>query len=379
MKIAHVTDFYLPRLGGIEMQVRDLAIRQARAGHTVEVITSSPRPKGQRVSGGEELRVHRLTEKSIFPAALNPAGLRPGRDLLRKGGYDVVHVQAAPFSPLAFSAVALASDAGLPTVLTLHSLISYLETPFRLLDGLVDWSSQPVTWTAVSDVAAEPLHRLVAPAPVHILPNGIDPTRWRVEPLPRDAEEVVVVAVMRLARRKRPLHLLRTLREARAALKPSVRMKVVVVGEGPERPRMERYMRRHGMTGWVSLPGRLPRQEIRTLFRRADVFVAPATLESFGIAALEARCAGIPVVARAEGGVGGFVDDGLGGILASSDTAMAEAITLLAADPGLRTSMAAHNRAVQPPMDWPAVLERTHRIYEIAAGRPSHVISKAVR
>ena len=42
MRIAHVSDFYLPRLGGIEIQVSDLAARQRLAGHTVDIITSSP-------------------------------------------------------------------------------------------------------------------------------------------------------------------------------------------------------------------------------------------------------------------------------------------------------------------------------------------------
>jgi glycosyltransferase involved in cell wall biosynthesis len=66
MRIAHVTDFYLPRLGGIEMHVRDLAMRQQAAGHEVEVITSSPRPAGERRAerrgdGAGGLHVHRVT------------------------------------------------------------------------------------------------------------------------------------------------------------------------------------------------------------------------------------------------------------------------------------------------------------------------------
>ncbi len=67
---------------------------------------------------------------------------------------------------------------------------------------------------------------------------------------------------------------------------------------------MERYLRANGMNGWVSLPGRYSRDQIHELLASADVFVAPAPRESFGLAALEARVAGVPVVARTQSGVG---------------------------------------------------------------------------
>jgi glycosyltransferase involved in cell wall biosynthesis len=372
MRIAHVTDFYLPRLGGIEMHVRDLAMRQQAAGHEVEVITSSPRPAGERPAehpgdGAGGLRVHRLTETVPFSSWLHPAGLWTGRRMLRAGGYDVVHAHAGPFSPLAFAAAAGAAH--VPTVVTVHSLISYLEPAFRVLDTGVNWSAWPAVWTAVSDAAAEPLRRLVGPAPVLVLPNGIDASAWQVDPLPRKPDEVLVVAVMRLAARKRPIHLLRMLRAAQAAMPPSTRIRAVIVGEGPKRPALERYLRRHAMTRWVNMPGRLPRSEIRSLFARADLFVAPAILESFGIAALEARCAGLPVIARAEGGIGEFVSDGEEGILADSDAAMTEAIIRLATDAAERYAIAARNREVPPTVAWPDVVELTTEMYELAIDR----------
>jgi glycosyltransferase involved in cell wall biosynthesis len=368
MRIAHVTDFYLPRLGGVEMHIHDLAVRQRSAGHHVEVITSSPGPGADRREHEEDdrLHVHRLTDAEMFPWA-RPAALRAGRGRLREGGYDVVHVHAGPLTPLAYAATALAAD--LPTVVTMHSLISYVEPAFRLLNKSMHWASLPAVWTAVSDVAAQPLRRLVDPAPVHVLPNGIDATEWRVEPLPRDPGEVLVVAVGRFAARKRPVHLLRVLRRASEQLPPGTRLKAVIVGEGPKRPVMERYLRHQGMTEWVSLPGRLPRAEIRSLFARADLFVAPAILESFGIAALEARSAGLPVVARSEGGIGEFVTDGLEGILADSDGAMSDAIVRLATDLAWREEMAVRNRTIPPSVAWPEVLDRTAEMYELASNR----------
>jgi glycosyltransferase involved in cell wall biosynthesis len=380
MRIAHVTDFYVPRLGGIEMHVHDLATRQRAAGHEVDVITATPRSPAERrtLVHPEEgaPRVRRVTEHAMFPAPFNPAGLRAGRRAVREGDYDVVHAHAGLVSPLAVAVAALASE--VPTVVTVHSLLSWLTPAFRLADTGFDWSSWPAVWTAVSDVAAEPVRRLVAPAPVYALPNGIDAAQWRVEPLPRETDEILVVAVMRLVPRKRPIQLLRILRRARNALGPSRPMRAVIVGEGAERGSMERYVHRHGMTGWVDLPGRLERPAIRELFARADMFVAPAILESFGIAALEARCAGLPVVARTEGGIGEFVGDGEEGLLASSDRGMADAIVRLATDSGLREAIATRNRTVASPVAWPDVLRRTEEIYDLAIGSPKAVRTRDV-
>src|SRR5258708_5879185 len=163
MRIAHVTDFYLPRLGGVEMHIHDLAVRQGSAGHHVEVITSAPGPGAdRREEEDDRLHVHRLTDAEMFPWA-RPAALRAGRGRLREGGYDVVHVHAGPLTPLAYAATALAAD--LPTAVTMHALISYVEPAFRLLNKSMHWGSPPAVWTAVSHVAAQPLPRAPAPTP----------------------------------------------------------------------------------------------------------------------------------------------------------------------------------------------------------------------
>jgi glycosyltransferase involved in cell wall biosynthesis len=375
MRIAHVTDFFLPRLGGIEMHVHDLAVRQQAAGHDVEIITTTPSNKLSGPADDGELTVHRLSQRLWLPAEVRPGILRAGRSLLLSGRYDVLHVHAGPASPLAFAAAALAEQ--IPTVVTIHSLLSHLEHAFRALDGAAGWSRWPAVWTAVSDVAAEPLRRLVWPAPVHVLPNGIDADRWRVDPHPADPDGVLVVAVMRLAARKRPLQLLRMLRRARLQLPETTGLRAVIAGDGPRRPAMERYLRRHGMTGWVSLPGRLSRSQIRSLFAQGDLFVAPAILESFGIAALEARCAGLPVVARAEGGIGQLITDGREGVLVDSDAAMADAIAALAMNPVRRARIAAHNLATSPPFAWPDVVARTTGMYELAAAHRAPIGARA--
>jgi glycosyltransferase involved in cell wall biosynthesis len=372
MRIAHVTDFYLPRLGGIEMHVSDLAARQHAAGHDVTIVTSSPSEGHVDAAGAPT--VLRVTEAYRRPRAIHPRAPFAGARALLDGDFDVVHVHAGVGSPLAFWAALRCARAGIPTVVTVHSLWAWAQPIFRTLNAIAGFSRQPIRWTGVSEAAAQEVRRVVRSGGiVTVLPNGIDPERWDVRPEPRTPDEVVLVGVMRLAVRKRPKQLLKMLRRARLAVPADVRMRAVIVGDGPARPALERYLQRHDMTDWVSLPGRQTREEIRDLYRRADVFVAPADLESFGIAALEARCAGVPVVAKAGNGIAEFVRDGRDGLLVADDAAMTEAIVRLSTQPLLRRALAGHGEARTSPVSWTTTLALTEAAYEeaaVLAGRP---------
>ena len=366
MRIAHVTDFYLPRLGGIEMHISDLARRQYAEGHDVTIVTSSPADGCD--DAADTPTVIRVTDSFRHPRAIHPLAPFVGARVLLDGDFDVVHVHVGTGTPLAFWGALMCSRAGIPTVVTVHSLWDWAHPIFWLLNAVAGYSRRPIRWTAVSQVAARDVQRVVASGGlVTVLPNGIDPERWAVDPAPREPDEVVLVAVMRLALRKRPMHLLKMLRQARLAVPDDVRMRAVIVGDGPARPSLERYLDRHGMTGWVSMPGRQPREQIRDLYRRADVFIAPADLESFGIAALEARCAGVPVVAKSGNGIAEFVRDGRDGLLVADDAAMTAAIVRLCTQPLLRRALAGHAEARTSPVSWTRTLALTDAAYEEAA------------
>lgn len=370
LRIAHVTDCYLPRLGGIELQVHDLAARQRAAGHDVAVVTATPRARHDRAQFDriDGVPVHRLTVDLPFELPVHPRAASAMRALLQQSGYDVVHVHAGVVSPFAFAVAPEVVRSGTAMVVTVHSLWGYLTPVFRLLDRPVGWSRWPAVLSAVSEVAAGPLQRIVGPdVEVRVLPNGIDPTAWQVDPLPRDPGDVLIVAVMRLAQRKRPHALLRMLRRARAQLPSHVRVRALVIGEGPERRALQRYLDRHAMD-WVRLTGRYTREQIREVYRRADLFIAPANLESFGIAALEARTAGLPVLAMANSGIREFVTNGVEGLLAASDTDLADGLVRLARSPELRGRIAVNNRARPPRFGWDEVLTRTELAYKAAAG-----------
>ena len=320
--------------------------------------------------------MHRVTVDLPYELPVHP---RPGREVLRvvrEGRFDVVHAHFGVLAPFAEGALPALVRAGVPLVVTVHSLWGPAVGLFRLADLAARWTRWPAVFTAVSDAAARPVRAaLGGRAEVDVLPNGIDPHAWRLDPTPSEGtpgrtpecspDEVLLVTAMRLAPRKRPLPLLEALQEVRVGLPAQVRLRAVVAGEGPRRTAMERYLRRHGMD-WVEMPGRLGPDALRALYARADLYVAPAVLEAFGIAALEARTAGLPIVARAGTGIAEFVEDGIEGLLAPSDPGLADAVERLVTDPALRTRIAAHNRTTTPAATWDEAVARSVTAYERA-------------
>ena len=86
---------------------------------------------------------------------------------------------------------------------------------------------------------------------------------------------------MRLAPRKRPAALVELVAEAARLAGPGS-VSLTVLGEGPDRRKVEALVRERRLD-WVSLPGRVPRDELRQLYAAADVYLSPARLESFGL------------------------------------------------------------------------------------------------
>ncbi|WP_369371085.1 glycosyltransferase family 4 protein [Promicromonospora sp. Populi] len=382
MRITHVSDTYLPLLGGIEAQVSRLAAQQVAAGHDVEVITTTPATPGAHgVSTAVEdgVTVHRIAARipggwPVHPRSSAHVTGRLREAIARGDRPDVVHLHMGVLAPTAQAALRPVTRLGLPAVLTVHSVWGSAWRLFAAADAVTRWSRWPVRWSAVSELTAAPLRRLLRPADdvadVAILPNGLDLDSWRVPRTEREARPegaaVHVVSAARFAPRKRMLPLLKAVADAASRL-PGGALFVTLAGEGPDRAAALRFVGQHGLHDVVSLPGRLTATELKRLYARADVFVAPAVAEAFGVAALEAQASGLTVVTRSGSGVAERVVDGDTGLVVPDDDTLASALVRLATEPGLLDGLL--DRAATPPsgVAWPEVLAATERTYKEAA------------
>lgn len=368
VKVALLSDCYLPRLGGIEVQVHDLAAHLAARGHEVEVFTATPGDHGERWGATQVvdgIRVHRMALRLPWDLPVNP--LAPLQMRARLAGFDVAHVHMGVVSPFAVDSAFLTMRMGLPTAMTWHCMLDRFTPVVTGLRVVHRWAERGMAMSAVSGVAAAPLRRVVgSAAPVSVLSNGIDVAAWTPPRVASADGTVRIVTAMRLARRKRPVPFMRVLRRMRALVPADMPICVEVLGEGPDRGQVERYLAEHAMAGWVSLPGRVTRDDLKLRYAAADVYVSPGELESFGIAALEARTVGLPVVGRQGSGLGEFVVDGVNGYLTRDDDDLAAALARLASDPSLRAGMIAHNLSRPPVQDWASVAAAAEAEYDRA-------------
>ncbi len=375
MRVALLSDCYLPRLGGIEVQVHDLAAELVRAGHDVEVFTATPGALGQRhgsVETVDGIAVHRMAVRLPFELPVNPWAPPGVRRRLVAGRFDAAHVHMGVVSPFATDMAGLALALGLPTAVTWHCVLHRTRPLFRALGHARRWARGGAALSAVSSMAARTLAPVLpAGTRVEVLPNGIDVGSWAPgdRPPPRAGGPVRVVTAIRLAGRKRPLAFLEVMRRVRERVPPGTPLEVDVYGEGPLRGALARRISAHDLGGWVHLRGRASRAELVRQYHDADVYVAPGRLEAFGIAALEARTAGLPVVAVAGSGVEDFLVEGVSGLLARDDAAMVAQVSRLVTDEALRRRIAEHNASTPPAQSWDAVVERVLEEYARAGAR----------
>jgi glycosyltransferase involved in cell wall biosynthesis len=364
MRVALVCDWFLPRMGGIELHLRDLAIALRTAGVDARIVTTT---RGEpEVSGVPVHRVRAaLAPRSGF--AFTPGGLRALAAEIRSGGFDIVHAHASVVSPVAYAGALSASRAGLPAVITFHSMLYRSAFLLGASESLFRWADGRVVLSAVSSVVADQAARWMPGASVGVLPNGVDSAFWRAEPRSAHAGEIVFVSAMRLSRKKRPLQLVRAFATAVRFVAGAPPMRLIVAGDGPERDAMARLAAELGVADRVELPGQLSREALRALYARSHVFVLPSERESFGIAALEGRSAGLPVIGMLASGVRDFIRQGVDGLLAHDNDELARFIGRMALDAPFRDYVTHRNERVAPPYDWATVAEMHTLLYGVAA------------
>jgi glycosyltransferase involved in cell wall biosynthesis len=362
-KIALVCDWCLPRFGGLELQLIDLAKALRSAGHSVEIITATPGPD---VLDGIPVRRLRGFRFPFFEFTFSLRQFRELSAALRDGAFDVVHVHCGVIAPLAYGGVRLAARSGIPTALTFHSVYDYLAPALHNLAQLSGATRFPVAWSAVSRHVASETSHILNDVDVNVLPNGIDTTAWSTRPHARKPDELRLIAVMRLQVRKRPRDLFEILDDAQRQVGPGVRITLDIIGDGRERFFVDRLAAAAGADR-VRVHGRRTREEIRAMFAESDAFLLPTRMESFGIAALEAMLAGLPVIARRNTGVEDFVANGENGLLGDSISDLTDAVVELARNEPLRASIVRKNQEARPPFGWSDVVSATLAEYDRAA------------
>jgi phosphatidylinositol alpha 1,6-mannosyltransferase len=363
VRIAIVTESFLPHVNGVTNSVCRVLEHLALRGHEVLVVAPGPGPGGDddrlRLTPGVPLPFYRSFVVGLPSRQVTPTlrGFRP----------DVVHL-ASPLM-LGTSGVAAARRLDVPTVAVFQTdLVGFARRyGLRGADSLV-WAwlrriyERADRTLAPSRPTLDELRRRGFPR-LALWARGVDDQRFH--PRHRSEEvrarlapggEVLVGYVGRLATEKRTWLL------SHLTGLPGVRL--VVVGDGPARRRLERLLPEAVFTGFRT--GR----ELSELVASLDVFVHTGADETFGQAVQEGLAAGVPVVAPASGGPLDLVRPGHNGLLYPPDDpeAMRAAVATLVSDAPLRIRMGGHARLSVHGRDWTGICDELVGHYESVLG-----------
>jgi phosphatidylinositol alpha 1,6-mannosyltransferase len=385
MRIALVTESFLPDVNGVANSVARMADHLTRNGHEPLVVAPLPPP-------GSRAPVTGLP----YPVARIPSLPMPGYPQLRLGlpapalhaairrhNPDVVHL-ASPFV-LGAWAQASARTLGVPSVAVYQTDVASYARVYRVrLTERMAWrwirtvhnAAGRTLAPSTGSVAALEAHGVRR---VHLWRRGVDVGRFH--PGQRTAAirralapngEVLAGFVGRLAAEKE-IGLL-----AGVSRLPGVRL--VVVGDGPAAPALRR-----ALPDAVFLGARHGAQ-LGRIYASLDVFAHTGPYETFGQAVQEAMASGLPVVAPAAGGPLDLVSHGRTGFLVPPHQAagFTEAVACLAADRGMRLAMGAAGRAAVQGRSWAAIGDellghyREALAWPIGAGVPDEAAATAI-
>lgn len=327
-----------PTFGGSGVVATELGKALASQGHQVHFITyEQPVRLGSFQENVFYHEVH-VAHYPLFeypPYALILASKMV--DVVRHEKLDLIHVHyAIPHASSAYLAQNILRDQGIdvPIVTTLHG------TDITLLGK--DPSFEPViafainnsnAVTAVSDsLRADTLNTFEVKRPIDVIPNFYCPSHFTsgqndaMRRVYAPGGEKLLIHVSNFRPVKRVLDVVRVF----ALVRKSLDARLLMVGDGPDRLAVESLCRELGLCDEVVMLGKLknPIEAIST----ADLFVLPSEAESFGLAALEAMAAGVPVVASRAGGLPEVVEHGVSGLLSEVgdiETMAANAVQIL--------------------------------------------------
>lgn len=333
--IIEVSAYFFPHVGGQEMVAKEIAVRLARRGYPVEVLTSSVGCPGPKEFCAPNLRTHYFRNICISHSPIMPGLLAR---LLRVPGDSILHVHTGQaFVPevvyivsrlrhmhyVAHVHLEVQASGRLGFLLPMYKRLMY--GPF--LRG----ASAVICLTQVGRVDLCQRYHLDLEK-VFVVPNGVG-DEFFADGIGDRSSEREVLFVGRLAAQKN----VRMLVEAAAFMSGAFTLHIV--GDGPEEAALRRLISERHLDN-VRLPGRKDGLELIQMYRNASVFVLPSSHEGMPLVLLEAMASGVPVVASDIPEIRELVGDDALLVKEQTAEAYAQAIERVLRDDTLRKRLA---------------------------------------
>jgi len=304
MKIAYVYDTIYPyTFGGVEKRIWELSVRLARKGHEIHIFG----PKfweGDSIIQKEGIYLHGVCNppkdrfkggrRSItWPIFFSLWLLFP----LLKVKFDIIDCQNFPYFPC-YSAKIVSIMRRTPLVITWHEVwadywYEYLGK-IGILGKLIEkmTASLKCTMIAVSDLTKRDLEAIGTKKSIKVITNGID-----LESIRKIEPSLQLSDIIFTGRQIKEKNLDILIKSINLLTKDLPDIKVIIIGDGPEKGAIERLIDDLGLGNNVIMLGRVEKDEqVYAYMKSSRVFISLSTREGFGIVALEANGCGLPVI-----------------------------------------------------------------------------------
>ncbi|WP_236970699.1 N-acetyl-alpha-D-glucosaminyl L-malate synthase BshA [Membranihabitans marinus] len=310
-----------PTYGGSGVVATEIGMGLAELGHQIHFI-SYKRP-ARLISFHENIYHHEVTpvdyplfEYTPYESALTSKIV----DVVKYSNLDILHVHyAIPHAIVAYLAKSILQSEGIniPIITTLHGSDITLVGKDKTFSPVVTFSiNQSDGVTAVSEhLRNETLNNFDITKEIKVIYNFIDFKRFHwtnknhFKKMFAPENEKIMVHISNFRKVKRASDVVKVFKEVHDRL-PS---KLLMIGDGPERPNIERMCREVGLCHEIRFLGK--QDAISEILAISDVFVLPSANESFGLAALEAMACKVPVISTNIGGIPEVNIEGVTGFL----------------------------------------------------------------
>ena len=313
-----------PTFGGSGVLATELGKALAEKGHEIHFITYQ---QPVRLNGFHtnifyhEVRVPTYPLFDYPPYELALASTMV--DVILNHDLDLIHAHyAIPHASAAYTAkqiVKQKTGRSVPVITTLHGTDITLVGRDKTYEPVVTFSiNESDAITAVSEnLRAETFKHFEIKKEIEVIHNFVDVHRYNKKPVAAFRQviapnnEKIIIHASNFRKIKRIDHVMEIFKNIHSAL-PA---KLLMVGDGPERPLAEDLTRQYGLDGDVRFLGK--QEQMEEILAVSDVFLLPSEYESFGLAALEAMAASTVVISTDAGGLGEINIDGVTGYTAS--------------------------------------------------------------
>lgn len=366
----------------MELNTHELAKSLKNAGHEVIVVTSNWRkfrlPSHETIDGIEVFRlpfyVFRGSIKSLIAFVICfPVAFAGTYRLVKKFRPDVINIHFVGANALYILAAHLIRK--IPLVVTFHGnevtnapeplSLGYTRTEVKCMMWITEWLLRRANHvTAVSNYLIQSLNEVIpinsVPATAILLGSSMAKKMGKSED---SVGRPYILAVGRLAKQKG----IDLLIEAFAHItKESSEISLVVVGDGPERPAIEKQINEHGLSDIITLIGALSKELVGPYYEHCLFVVVPSRWEGLPTVILEAFSYQKTVVAASVDGIPEMVKDGRTGLLVKPENVkqLTEAVLRLLNDTRLREELGRNAKAFLAELGgWDRVAEQYLAVY----------------